>query len=67
MTTTETRKEIKEYLEKTRWGFAQTETEKLNFLAFLYNVIPPNEMEQYISMYNSSGGIESAEDHKAKA
>ena len=65
MTKTETRKEINEYLEKTRFGFAQTDTEKLNFLTFLYNVIPPNEMEQYISMYISKGGKENGKDSEA--
>ena len=28
---------------------------ELRFIDFLSTVIPPNEMEQYINMYNSNG------------
>ena len=59
---------IKEYLEKNNWGCGEyTEAfvvalNELAFLNFLYNVIPPNEMEQYITMYNSKGEKENGKD-----
>lgn len=31
--------------------------EDKNFLEFLYNHIPPNEMEQYLSMYNTKDKV----------
>lgn len=33
----------------------KADTNNLKFLDFLYNVIQPNEMEQYMAMYHASG------------
>ena len=73
MTNVEARVMINKCLESNSWGCGEfTEAlvyarDQLRFIDFLFDVIQPNEMEQYISMYNSKGGTTSAEDHKAEA
>ena len=61
MTNIEARIKINKCLENNLWGCGEfTEAfvyarDQLRFIDFLSTVIPPNEMEQYISMYNSNG------------
>lgn len=43
------------YREYLSIGTVSEFRESKNFLEFLYNVINPNEMEQYLAMYQASG------------
>lgn len=48
----------KELLNEKIEEIKETKSENEDFLNFLFNVINPNDMEEYLAMYNSKGEAE---------